>query len=81
LGLYSLRDKNGKSILTASRKPGAPFFDEIKDRFNTNDILSALHYHHRWEKDVSKGDYYSQVKALNDALGMHHGLNKNRFDW
>lgn len=37
--LYSLRDKNGKSILTASRQPGAKEFDELKTKFNKDDLL------------------------------------------
>jgi hypothetical protein len=64
--LYSLRDKNGKSILTASRQPGHKVFDEIKTRFNDRDILDELQLSNR--KD---NDYYDKYLGLYNKLGMN----------
>lgn len=60
--LYSLRDKNGKSILTASKpKDGLPYFSEIQTRFNKDDIL--------WKYRTNEStEYDSHVKALADLL-------------
>lgn len=63
--LYSLRDKNGKSILTASRQPGRKVFDEIKTRFNKRDILDELQLSTR--KD---NEYYDKYLGLFTKLGM-----------
>lgn len=62
--LYSLRDKKGKSILTASRKPSLGFFDEIKTRFNNEDVLSALH------SSMGEHPNATHVKQLRIKLGM-----------
>jgi hypothetical protein len=62
--LYSLRDKEGKSILTASRKPGLGFFDEIKTRFNNEDVLSVLH------RSMGEHPNTTHVKQLRIKLGM-----------
>ena len=42
--LYSLRDKNGKSILTASKLPGSRYdrFDEVKTKGNASNPLIGL---------------------------------------
>ncbi len=62
--LYSLRDKNGKSILTASRNPKYPFFDEIKTRFNEKDVLRDL------IRVYGKHPNAEHVKALKQKLGL-----------
>jgi hypothetical protein len=58
--LYSLRDKNGKSILTASFIPEWNTFDEIKTRFNTRDVLSEI----TKNNNPSEHEFYDYVMAL-----------------
>jgi len=57
--LYSLRDKNGKSILTASRMPGSNKFDEVKTKFNKEDLLAG-----------ERRELFSYVSDLMDKLGI-----------
>lgn len=70
--LYSLRDKNGKSILTASRQPGSDSFDEVKTRFNEGDILNFYSQLNRMG-DVESHRLYPYVSTLNELLGLTHG--------
>lgn len=68
--LYSLRDKNGKSILTASRYPGDSFFDEVKTRFNKEDSLENL-----WAGKPSEHERF--ITALQQSLQMDIAPWKN----
>jgi hypothetical protein len=68
--LYSLRDKNGKSILTASRKPGATRYDEVKTRFNDRDILTELRTLGSARKDTSSHDMRKYLDRLNELIGV-----------
>jgi hypothetical protein len=65
--LYSLRDKNGKSVLTASRLPGKDKFDEIKTRFNDVDVLNLIRTSGKGAKFINT---YMHAKTLKDILGL-----------
>jgi hypothetical protein len=66
--LYSLRDKNGKSILTASRIPDGLWFDEIKTRFNDRNIQAELA--RLTPRKKAEHEYYSYVQEIARKLGM-----------
>lgn len=61
--LYSLRDKNGKSILTASKHPDSSRLDEVKTRFNKEDILAD----YRQFKQTPYDDY---IEMLKNKIGI-----------
>ena len=60
--LYSLRDRNGKSILTASNIKGDKAFNEIKTRFNKDDILKSYNAQ-------EPTPYNTQIEVLGRLLG------------
>lgn len=66
--LYSLRDKNGKSLLTASRLTDDLWFDEIKTRFNNRDIRSELASLSPRKK--AEHEHYLYVQELARKLGL-----------
>lgn len=69
--LYSLRDKNGKSILTASFIPEWNTFDEVKTRFNNRDVLGEI----TKSSTPSDHEFYKYVMALKDKA-KSNGQNK-----
>lgn len=67
--LYSLRDKNGKSILTASRRPGSDRLDELKTRFNELDLLTP-------HGEIAKGKYLNGAFQPNPYIKHAAELKK-----